>query len=55
MYMDRFPDGHSPRIEGLNLLVYDVGVDANGYKPISIDQIAEYLKLGIVKARKENG
>ena len=51
-YMDRFPDGHTPRIEGLNLRIYDVGVDANDYKPISLEQIVELMHLDVIKDRK---
>lgn len=51
-YMDRFPDGHTPRIEGLNLRIYDVGVDANDYKPISLEQIVGFMHLDLIKDKK---
>ena len=43
MFSDRFPYGHNPKREGLGLRIYDVGVDANHYRPISLVQIAEFL------------
>lgn len=45
-YRDRFPEGHTPKNPELKLRVYDVGVDANNYRPISLDEIAD--KMGIV-------
>ena len=54
-YIDRFPYyGHTPKIDGLNLRIYDVGVDANCYKPISMDQIVELMNLKKIKEQKEN-
>ncbi len=44
-YSDRYPDYALPDPEDLMLRIYDVGVDANNYKPVSIDQIAELMKL----------
>ncbi len=51
-YIDRFPDGHSPGKEGLNLRIYDVGVDANDYKPISLGRIVELMNLELIKEQK---
>lgn len=49
-YRDRFPDGHSPKHEDLKLRIYDVGVDANGYKPVSLTQLADLMALPRIKA-----
>lgn len=48
-YRDRFPDGHISGTEDLNLRIYDVGVDANNYRPISLTEIAEKMRLSKVK------
>ena len=37
--------GHAAKFENLNLRIYDVGVDANGYRPISLDHVAELLQV----------
>ncbi len=42
--------GNSPKHEDLKLRIYDVGVDANGYYPISIEQIAALM--GLERVRK---
>ena len=42
---DRFPIGHAPKHPELLLRIYDVGVDANRYYPISLVQIAELMNL----------
>ena len=44
-YIDRLPEGHTPPNPELPLRIYDVGVDANDYHPISLDQIAEKMNL----------
>ncbi len=44
---DRFPDGHVPRKEDLTLKIYDVGVDANRYAPVSLETIVEFLGIKI--------
>ena len=44
-YSDRFPEGHKPRNDLLNLRIYDVGVDANQYRPISLEEIAALMRL----------
>lgn len=41
------PYGHHPRDINLPLRIYDVGVDANKYKPVSLEAIANYLKVKI--------
>ncbi|MBR1757353.1 MAG: metallophosphoesterase family protein [Lachnospiraceae bacterium] len=51
-YCDRFPWGHKSGIEGLGLRIYDVGVDANAYKPISLERLVDLMKLEPVKMRK---
>ena len=43
-YTDRFPDAH-PNDPDMPLRIYDVGVDANNFKPISLEEIASLLKL----------
>lgn len=43
-YEDRFTGAHAPK-RALNLRIYDVGVDANGYSPVSIEKIAVFLSL----------
>lgn len=48
-YISRFPEGHAPKHEDLNLRIYDVGVDANDYHPVSIEQIAKLMDLTLVK------
>lgn len=47
-YADRLPEGQEGKDEGLKLRIYDVGVDANDYKPISLDQIAVLMHLRLV-------
>ena len=42
---DRFPEGHKPRNDLLNLRIYDVGVDADQYRPIRLDEIAALMQL----------
>ena len=44
-FADRFPPGHAPVNAELGLRVYDVGVDANGFRPVSIVQIAEKMNV----------
>ena len=44
---DRFPHGHVPRKENLTLRIYDVGVDANRYVPVSLETIVEFLGIKI--------
>lgn len=51
-FSSRFPEGHSPKHEDLKLRIYDVGVDANGYYPISIDRIAALM--GLERVKKSN-
>ena len=43
---DRFPAGHTPKNGDLNLRIFDVGVDANEFRPISLTQIAALMGLG---------
>ena len=50
-FADRFPEGHTPRHPELKLRIYDVGVDANHYYPVSLEQIATLM--GLVKVREE--
>lgn len=51
-YKDRFPEGHNEKHEDLALRIYDVGVDANSYKPISLEQIATLMSLPLVKKKR---
>ncbi len=44
-FADRFPEGHAPRQPELGLRIYDVGVDANRYRPVSLEEIAAFLGL----------
>lgn len=44
-YKDRFPEGHLPKRENMGLRIYDVGVDANDYRPVSLKQLAEMMKI----------
>ena len=48
-FRDRFPEGHVEKQEDLGLRIYDVGVDANDYRPVSLEQIAELMRLPLVK------
>lgn len=48
-YRDRFPEGHAEKQEDLGLRIYDVGVDANDYRPVSMEQIAELMRLPLLK------
>ena len=48
-FSDRFPDGHRPKDDTLSLRIYDVGVDANQYHPISIDEIASIMGLSRIQ------
>jgi len=45
LFRDRFPNGHPPRNEDLPLRVFDVGVDANNYRPVSLSDIASWMGL----------
>lgn len=47
---DRLSCGHSPKHADLPLRIYDVGVDANGYRPISLQRIAELMHVPPVTA-----
>ncbi len=42
--IDRVISHHNPKRE-LSLRLYDVGVDANDYRPVSIEQIAKFMDL----------
>ena len=44
-YIDRFPGGHAPKREDLGLRIYDVGVDANRYRPVSLPAIADLMGI----------
>ena len=48
-YADRFPEKTFMEDSALKLRIYDVGVDANNYRPISIAQIAELMNLRSIK------
>ena len=34
-----------PKRENMGLRIYDVGVDANDYRPVSLKQLAEMMKI----------
>ena len=48
-YIDRFPEKSFMKDSALGLRIYDIGVDANNYRPISITQIAELMNLRSIK------
>ena len=48
-FADRFPVGHAPKHPELKLRIYDVGVDANHYYPVSLEQIATLMGLTRVR------
>lgn len=47
---DRLPYGHAAKHDDLGLRIYDVGVDANDYRPISLARIAELMHVPPLKA-----
>ena len=53
-YCDRFRYSHAFENKELGLRIYDVGVDANDFKPISIEEIAEKMNLPQVKKSIDN-
>ena len=53
-YIDRFPYGHRPKDEDLKLRVYDVGVDANQFCPVSLSQLAKLMDLTPVRGKVLN-
>ncbi len=48
-FADRISYGHTAKHEDLGLRIYDVGVDANNYRPISIERIAGLMRVSPVK------
>ena len=48
-YEDRISYGHKAKQDNLGLRIYDVGVDANNYFPISLEHIAELMHVLPVK------
>ncbi len=44
-FADRFPWGHPPVNEEMHLRIYDVGVDANNFHPISLEQIVKIMNV----------
>ena len=48
--MDRISHGHTAKHEDLHLRIYDVGVDANDYRPTSLARIVELMHVPPVKA-----
>lgn len=48
-YIDRFSEKSFMKDSALGLRIYDIGVDANNYRPISITQIAELMNLRSIK------
>lgn len=51
-FSDRISWGHPPRREDLGLRIYDVGVDANDFRPISMERIAALMQIPPVKAQR---
>ena len=52
-YADRFEWGHGSCDPDMTLRIYDVGVDANQYRPISLESIAAYLGLERISSKGE--
>ncbi len=48
-FADRIAYGHTAKREDLNLRIYDVGVDANDYRPVSLERIAELMQVSPVR------
>lgn len=48
-FADRIPYGHKTKRDDLNLRIYDVGVDANGYRPISLEHISELMHVPSIR------
>ncbi len=44
-FADRISFSHPAKLENLNLRIYDVGVDANSYRPVSMKHIAELMHV----------
>ena len=53
-FTDRFIYGHTAKLENLNLRIYDVGVDANDYRPICLERIAELMHVPLTKDSMES-
>ena len=55
-FIDRFPYGHhTPVREDLGLRIYDVGVDANHFCPISLQRIAELMGIPPIREATASG
>lgn len=52
-YADRMLS-HEPKNENLGLRIYDAGVDANSYRPVSIKQIADFFGIEPIKKEVED-
>ncbi len=52
-FSDRFMYKHSSKIKDLGLRIYDVGVDANGYRPVSLERIVQLM--GLTRIRGGSG
>jgi calcineurin-like phosphoesterase family protein len=52
-FSDRFMYKHSSKIEELGLRIYDVGVDANDYRPISLEKIAQLMNLKRIRGNTD--
>ena len=53
-FADRISYGHSVKVEDLGLRIYDVGVDTNDYRPISLQHIAELMHVSPIKTSIDN-
>ena len=48
-FADLISYGHMVKQDDLGLRIYDVGVDANNYRPISLARIAKLMHISPVK------
>lgn len=48
-FADRFTYKHSSKIKDLELRIYDVGVDANDYRPVSLEKLAQLMQLSRIR------
>ena len=50
-YVEYMPYGHKPADSDLGVRIYDVGGDANAYRPVSLDEIACRMKLSPISKK----
>ena len=53
-YIEYMPWGHTPAESELGLRIFDVGVDANGYRPVSLDEIARRMGISPIKDKSHS-